>query len=100
MVDRELVDLLKAAGGPFPPGLAGEEVEGVDVLTVDETVHSIADQYRYNSRHLSEEHRVHLEDALKDIETILPRLPSDEARDFFIRARRVATYLLERRTPS
>lgn len=96
--DAELTALLQAAGGPFPSGLGGEEINGVDLVLLDEAIHGTASHYERNGRPLSDEHRAWLVDALQDWDQMWPDLPTDESREYFGRARAVALYLLERRS--
>ena len=97
MRDPELQRLGHLASGPFPDGLAGEEIDGVDVAYLDSTIHGIASHYPRNSRPVSRLHREMLVDALEELDRIYDALPTDEARAFFDADRAIIRYLLDHR---
>lgn len=97
MCDTELAALIERAMGPFPRGLGGEEIEGVDLVLLDEVIMGVASHYKNNSRVLSDEHRDMLIESLHCLDRIDDALATDEARDYFARARAVGRYILEER---
>jgi hypothetical protein len=96
--DERLGELYEAlAAGPYPPGCAGEEIDGVELVLLDDAVAGVASHYVRNSRPMTAEHRQLLTVVLADIDRIWERLPHDEARDFFGRARALGEYLMASR---
>jgi hypothetical protein len=95
--DARLQELLDQASGPFPDGLAGEEIDGVDLALLDMTIHGVASHYPRNSRPVSDEHRAMLTSELTDLDRINGELPTQAARDYFDRTRAIARYLLHER---
>ncbi len=98
MRDPVLAALVEKAMGPFPRALAGEEIDGVDLVLLDEEIMGIASHYERNSRSLSDNHRSRLAESVRDLDAIGDALPTDDSREYFARARAVATYLLARRS--
>jgi hypothetical protein len=98
--DPELIALVEAHAGPFPSGLAGEEINGVDLVLLDAAISGIASHYSRNSRPVTAEHRAQLHALLDDWDDVWPDLQTDEARDYFGRLRAVAEYLIQNRSPS
>ena len=97
MPDETLIRLIGEAAGPFPPGLAGVDIGGVDLVLLDDAIMGTASHYERNSRPLSADHRALLDEAVQDLDRIWGSLPTDDARSYFARARAVGVFLLERR---
>lgn len=98
MKDERLAQLYEAlAAGPNPPGCAGEEIDGVDLVMLDADIAGVASHYLRNTRPVTAEHRVMLADLIADIDRVWGRLPHDEAREFYGRARALGEYLLAER---
>jgi hypothetical protein len=95
MKDPEFARLVAEAMGPFPRGLGGEEIEGIDLVLLDDCIMGVASWYERNSRPVSSEHREMLSSCLRDLDAIWDALPSDEARSSFSKTRAVGEYLLE-----
>ncbi len=95
--DQILIDLYNALAGPFPRGLAGEVIGGVDVILLDEGIAGAASHYLDNARPLTPEHRADLATYLAELDTLESRLPDDSARAYFGRLRDLARYLMDTR---
>jgi hypothetical protein len=73
------------------------EIDGVDLVLLDDAIIGTASHYDRNSRPLSAEHRSLLEESLRGLDGIWEDLTTEEARAHFARTRAVGVYLLEQR---
>ncbi len=80
--------------GPFPRSLGGEEINGIDLVLLDDAIMGVASWYERNSRRVLLEHRELLSSSLRDLDAIWDALPTDEARRYFARAKAVGEYLI------
>jgi hypothetical protein len=78
----------------FPPGLRGEEIDGVDLVMLDADTYGVASQYERNSRPVTPEHVQLLDKLIGDVDRILPLLPAAEAKTYFASVRALGNYLL------
>jgi hypothetical protein len=96
--DERLGELYEAlAAGPYPPGCAGEEIDGVELVMLDADIAGVASHYLRNSRPITDDHRAMLIDLIADVDRVWARLPHDAAREFYRRARVLAEYLVTTR---
>ena len=91
--DEVLSDLYSKLLVPFPAGLAGEVIEGVDLVDLDDGIAGIASHYVNNSRPLTPDHRTWLVEYMADLDRIDAQLPDEYAREAFARLRALARYL-------
>jgi hypothetical protein len=92
--DQTLVELYNAQMVPFPSGLGGEVIAGVELVDLDAGISGAASYYVNNVRPLTDEHRAWLKEYLADLETIETQLSDEYAREYFGRLRDLARYLL------
>lgn len=92
--DEVLVELYNKLSDPFPAGLAGEAIEGVDLVELDDGIAGAASHYVNNTRPLTPDHRAWLTDHVADLDRIEAALPDGYARDYFVKRRELARYLL------
>jgi hypothetical protein len=98
MRDRTLADLIdRSMAMPYPPGLAGERINGVEVVLLDPEIIGYGYRYAGNLDPMSEADRSKLVGLLADCDAILPDLPNEYAREMFGRVRAVAAHLLDKR---
>ena len=98
MKDERLGELYEAlAAGPYPPDCAGEEIDGVELVLLDDAIAGVASHYVRNTRPMTAEHREMLTVVIADIDRVWKHLPHDEARAFYGRARALGEYLLANR---
>jgi hypothetical protein len=95
--DQVLLDLYHAVDGPFPEGLGGVVIEGVELVDVTDGIAGAASFYVNNTRALTADHRAWLQEYVADIGTIESLLSDDDALDYFLRHRDLARYLLATR---
>jgi hypothetical protein len=95
--DQVLVDLYKGLLTPFPAGLAGKVIEGVDLVDLDDGIGGAASHYVNNTRPLNADHRAWLQEYLADLDQIDAQLPDEYAREYFARLGELARYLLATR---
>ena len=95
--DQVLGDLYNQTVGPFPDGLAGEVIEGVELVDLVDGIAGAASHYVNNTRPLTPDHRAWLPEYLADLDRIEARLPDEYARQYFSRLRDLARYLLATR---
>jgi len=94
--DQILTDLYNGLMTPFPTGLGGKVIDGVDLLDLDDDIAGAASHYTNNTRPLTADHRIWLAERIADVDRIEMQLP-DEAREYFAQRRDFARYLLATR---
>jgi len=92
-----LVDLYDGLLSPFPACLAGQVIDGFELVDLDDGIAGAASHYVNNTQPLSGDHRAWLVEYLDDLGRIETQLPDEYAREYFDRLRGVARYLLETR---
>ncbi len=95
--DDALADLYKNLLVPFPAGLAGEVIEGVELVDVDDGIAGAASHYVNNTHPLAPDHRQWLAEYVADLDRIEAHLPDEYAREYFAQRRDLARYLLATR---
>lgn len=98
MPDSHLTALVDAHRAlPFPAGLRGEEIEGVDLVMLDADTFGVATHYVRNDRGLTGEHARMLEKLVADANRVLPLLRSAEARAYYASVHAIGAHLLASR---
>ena len=92
-----LVELYNGLLSPFPAGLAGQVIDGIELVDLDDGIGGAASHYVNNNRPLTGDHRAWLKDYLDDLDRIETQLPDEYAREYFDRLCAIAKYLLATR---
>lgn len=80
-----------------PAGLAGQVIDGIELVDLDDGIAGAASHYVNNTRPLTGDHRAWLAEYLDDLDRIETQLPDEYSREYFERLRGLARYLLETR---
>lgn len=83
---------------PFPAGLRGAELEGIDMVLLDAGIAGCVTTWRAGEGSLDTESLRTLRDCLTELDTVLPLLTEAEEVRYYERLHRLAT-LTARTTP-
>lgn len=75
---------------PFPDGLAGKEVAGVDMVMLDADIAGCVSTWLGNHGRLDEGRKAVLAQCIDDLDRVLPLLQEEDARSYYERLRRLA----------
>ena len=79
---------------PFPAGLRGQEIEGIDLVMLDADIAGCVSTWLGNKGRLDEPRRRWLEGSLDDLARILPLLADRDERVYYERLRQLAQLAL------
>lgn len=79
---------------PFPPRLRGEEIEGVDMVTVDADIAGCVQTWLNSSSDLDKMRTGVLRGCLDDLDRVLPQLSDPEEADYYAGLRDLAARVL------
>jgi hypothetical protein len=79
---------------PFPDGLAGEEIAGVDIVMLDADIAGCVATALGNHGRPAVERKAVLAKCLDDLDRVLPLLQDEGAREYYERLRRLAQLTL------
>ena len=77
-------------GAPFPDGLAGEEIAGVDIVMLDADIAGCVVTWLGNRGRLDEGRKAVLAKCLDDLDSVLPLLQNESAREYYEQLRQLA----------